>query len=117
MTIQKEKSLVFKKSEKLTDRFFNKQKLAITNKILFILIIVVGIGYMLSVNDLSIKGFVLNDLKSQIKEITKENSQIEMRIAKSESNDNINSRAQEMAMVKVDKIDFINMVSDKVARK
>lgn len=117
MTIQKEKSLVFKKSEKITDRFLSKQKLAIANRILFILIIIVSVAYVLSINDLSIKGFVLNDLKGQIKEVTKENSQIEMQIAKSESNDNVNSRAQEMAMVKVDKIDFINLVGGKVARK
>ena len=71
------------------------RNILIANRIIVVLIIAFSIGYMLSVNDLSIKGFVLNDLKSQLKDLEKENSLIESQFAQLESNNTINTRAQQ----------------------
>jgi len=94
-----------------------RRNILIANRIIVVLIIAFSIGYMLSVNDLSIKGFVLNDLKSQLKDLEKENSLIESQFAQLESNNTINNRAQQLAMVKVDKIDYITLVDGRVAKR
>jgi len=94
-----------------------RRNVLIANRIIVVLIIVFSIGYMLSINDLSIKGFVLNDLKSKVKDLEKENGVIESQFAQLESNNAINTRAQQLAMVKVDKIDYITLIDGKVAKR
>ena len=94
-----------------------RRYILIVNRMMVVLIVAFSIGYILSVNDLSIKGFVLNDLKSQVKDLEKENGLIESQFAQLESNNTINNRAQQLAMVKVDKIDYITLVDGRVARR
>jgi hypothetical protein len=91
--------------------------LPLVNKILIVLIIVLSISYIASINNLSIKGFVLNDNKAKINDLKKEKSDTELKIAQFESNDSLNNRAQQLAMVKVDKIDYLTVVGGKVARR
>jgi hypothetical protein len=91
--------------------------LPLVNKILVVLIIVLSVSYIASINNLSIKGFVLNDNKAKINELTKEKSDIELKVAQFESNDSLNNRAQQLAMVKVDKINYLTVVGGKVARR
>ncbi|HOZ56285.1 MAG: Cell division protein FtsL [Parcubacteria group bacterium ADurb.Bin316] len=121
MTKQKEHNFENRNSLSSTiknrDKGVNRHRVLILNRAIALLIIALGIGYMLSINDLSIKGFVLNDLKSQVRDLKKENSLIETQFAQLESNNAINSRAQQLAMVKVDKIDYITLVDGKVAKK
>lgn len=71
----------------------------------------------MNVNDLSIKGFVLNSQKMKLAKIQDENKQLEQEITKLGSLDNIEKRAQEMKLVKVDKIDYITVKNDAVAMK
>lgn len=93
------------------------RQIMIANRIMLTFIIVLGVSYMLSVNDLSIKGFVLNDLKAQINDLEKEGGAIEAQVAQLESNSAINTRAQQLAMVRVDKIEYITLTDGKVAKK
>ena len=94
-----------------------KIRLDLVNKFLLCLIIVSGIGFIVTINDLSIKGFVLQDLKMSMKNLQAENQQIELAITKLQSYDNIEIKAQEMKMVKVDKIDYITVNDLAVAKR
>ena len=87
------------------------------NKILFCLIATIGVGYVVSINDLAIKGFVLQELKTESQELRVENNEIELAIMVLESYDSIEKRAQDLSMVKVGKIDYITVTGGSVARK
>ena len=82
--------------------------LPILNKLLVCLIIVFGIGYLISANDISIKGFVLSDLKIQLEEKQKEQEKLKINSLNMQAMSNIEMRAQELKMVKVDTIDYID---------
>lgn len=81
------------------------------------LIIVIGILFVVSVNDLSIKGFMLKDLKVQLMELKAENEQFELIAMELESYENIENRAQELKMVKVDSIDYITLSEPTMAMR
>jgi hypothetical protein len=91
--------------------------MARVNKTIVLLIIAFFVGYLFTVNDLAVKGIVLNDLKTRVNELNQENQGIELQTASLEANSTIDSRAQQLAMVKVDKIDYINITDGKVARR
>ena len=99
----------------------DKQKfikfLTVFNKLLCILVICSGISFVAGINDLSIKGFVLQELKSKVTELKNENKNIELTATELESYENIHRRAEDLKMVKVDKIDYVMVVNDVVAMK
>lgn len=91
--------------------------LGIFNKALFVMILVCCGYFVLSINDLAIKGFILQDLKKEsnkLKEITKD---MELTITNYESYDNIQKRAENLKMVRVEKIDYISINSNGMAMK
>jgi len=94
-----------------------KLNFAIVNKFLFCLLLIMGVYYVVSINDLAIKGFVLQELKSEVQDLHQENTQIQLAVMKLESYDNIEKRAQELNMVKVGKIDYITINNSSVAKK
>ena len=89
----------------------------IFSKILIILIIISGVYFIISVNDLSIKGFMLQELKTELGELDNENVNLELKIMELGSYENISNRARDMKMVKVDKIDYITIIDEVVAIK
>ena len=89
----------------------------LVNKILVGLIIVSGVYYVIGVNDLSIKGFMLEDLKRQSESLAKENQDIEIKVMQLESYEHLAAKAQELKMVAVDKIEYITIVNGEVAKK
>lgn len=89
----------------------------IVNKCLFCLIISMGVYYVVSINDLAIKGFVLQELKTEVQDLSDENTQMQLSVMKLESYENIEKRAQELNMVKVGKIDYITVNGSSVAKK
>ena len=92
-------------------------RLAMVNKFLVFLIVVFGVSYVASINDLSIKGFVLQELKVSKEKFNDENIAIELKIMDLGSYESISERASELKMVKVDKIDYITVLSETVAKK
>ena len=104
---------------RITQKQKNKKTILqkIIIKFIFCLIIICGISYVVSVNNLSIKGFVLADLKSKVSELQKENENIELKVMNLESYENIIKRVNELKMVKVDKIDYIIKANDFVAKR
>jgi len=87
------------------------------NKVIIFFIIFNAIYFVANVNDLSIKGFVLNSQKAKVKELKEENKNLELEITRLSSLSNIEKRAQAMHLVKVDKIDYIEVKDGAVAMK
>lgn len=87
------------------------------NKLMMVLIVVGGIYFIININSLSIKGFILRELKDKVVKLNNENKNIELKIMELESYKNLNQRAEGLEMVKVDKIDYIIVVDEAVAVK
>ncbi len=85
--------------------------------LLIILIIFSGIYYVISINDLSARGFVMQELKVKLAAISNKNKDMELKIMELESYENIEQRADNLKMVKVDKIDYFTIVNEAMAKK
>jgi len=112
---QKNKTSAFSsKSLLLISR--NKEQLhSLGNKILASMIFVVIIAYIATINDLSIKGFILQDLRGNISQLEIDNEQYELKAMNLESYELINERAQKLGMVKVDDIKYVAVIDGVVA--
>ncbi|MFH1744890.1 MAG: hypothetical protein ABH881_01835 [bacterium] len=91
--------------------------LLILNRILVGVIFVSGLYFVASINDLSIKGFILQDLKYRANKLSVENKKMELEAARKEAFENINERALSLNMVKVGKIDYIQVSDGQVAKR
>ena len=100
-------------------RYFRKNILNLknANKVLFCLIIVLGIFYVAGANDLAIKGFALSDLKEQSGKIAAENKKLELTIMTLSSLNAISEKVNNLKMVAVGNINYINGSNDTVAKK
>ena len=99
--------------------FLKKNILNLTNfnKTLFILAIVLGVFYIAGANDLTIKGFALNDLKKQYGKIADENKKLELSAMALSSYSVVSQKIDNLKMVAVGEIDYINGGSEMVAVK
>jgi len=94
-----------------------KFNFGIFNKLLIAFFVVISIYYVVSINDLAIKGFVLNELKTEVKMLNEKNGNYELKIAELENFENINLRAQGMKMVKADNVEYITVINEVVAKR
>ncbi|MEA3449671.1 MAG: hypothetical protein U9Q85_01710 [Patescibacteria group bacterium] len=101
MTKTKTKTWKIPKKEK----FF---RLPILNRFLLCLIVICGVFYMALANDISIKGFVLSDFNIQLKEEQKKQEELKILSLNMQSMENIEERAKNLKMVKVDTIEYID---------
>jgi hypothetical protein len=79
------------------------------NKILAFVLFACGIYYITTVNDLVVKGFVLQDLKSKAGVLREDNRSMNDRAVALKSCNDLSSRIQALGMVNADKIDYINV--------
>ena len=89
----------------------------ILNRVIIFLIIAGGISFVLTINDLSIKGFVVRDLKEKTARLENENEDVELKIMELESFEGLSQKVMDMKMVKVDKIDYITVIDEVVVKK
>lgn len=89
----------------------------ILNKVILCLILLNAAYFVMNVNDLSIKGFVLNSQKAKLYALSEENRNFELQITELSSLESIEKRAKSMRLVKVDKIDYLTVNNDAVAMK
>jgi len=125
--IQQADSMIIKDKNKNKNYNFNakifpgkkaeRSYLGILNKFLFIVIIINGIYFVASVNDLSIKGFVLRELRLKSEELQNNNKLVTNKVTELESYENIQKRALGMNLVKAGTIEYITVISEAVARK
>lgn len=94
-----------------------KLNLRIFNNFLFILIVVLFVYYIVGVNDLTVKGFKLQELKKTQKEMEDGNNNLELKIMSLQSHNNLSEKIKKLDMVAVGKIDYISNASGYVAKK
>ena len=80
-------------------------------------LLIAVVGFVININDLSIKAFVLRDLRIEASGLVQENEEIELMVMRLESYDHIAKRAQDLNMVSVESIDYIDVVDTNVAKK
>ncbi|MCK5416487.1 hypothetical protein KAI92_03610 [Candidatus Parcubacteria bacterium] len=74
-----------------------------------------GVYFVFGVNDLSIKGFVLQEVKNEVSRYEDQNRELELKVMELESYENLSKRAVELNMVKVGKVDYISVENGVVA--
>ena len=84
---------------------------------MFFTLLLVSIFYVISVNDLSTKGYVLYELKERIYSLQDDNDLLEFKTMTLQSYGNISERARELLMVKVEKVDYLTSSEEAVAKK
>ncbi len=87
------------------------------NKLLLFGIIALGIFYIAGVNDLAIKGYVLNDLKAQYGKLSDENKRLELQAVDLSSYSAVSKKISNLEMVAVGNIEYISVINGTVAKK
>ena len=104
----------------MTNKYKQKKEIKINwkalNMCLFSLCLFTLVFYLVNINDLTVKGFSLQELKRRVNSLANQNRELEISIIAKEAYGNINQRAQELGMVAIGDIDYI-VVSDEVAKK
>jgi hypothetical protein len=94
-----------------------KFHLKFINLFLLVMVVVSGALYLESNNDLMVKGFKLQELKKQSRNLADENQTISARKTALESYQNLPGRLNGLNMVAVDKIEYLTVNGETIARK
>ena len=87
------------------------------NQVVLILVIILGVYYIAGINDLTVKGFELQELKASAMEIEDNNNNLELRIMSLGSYNNLSERIADLDMVAVGKVEYISGASSFVAKR
>ena len=90
--------------------------LVVLNYFIFFLVLGSCVYYIVGVNDLSVKGFQLFELKSKLDNLEAEYNSFELHMMGLESFAKISQRAGGMGFVKADNVDYLTGVRDVVAK-
>jgi len=80
-------------------------------------IIILGCSYLISISDLTVKGFALQELKAQVSYLSSENLSQKEEVDNLQSYYALNSQASQLNMVAVDDIEYLNVTDSVVAKK
>lgn len=81
------------------------------------LILGLGVFYLITVSDLTVKGFALKELKTQVSILASEKLDSEETINNLQSYYSLNTRTQKLNMVAIGEIDYLPVPTTVVARK
>lgn len=84
---------------------------------LFSVLSVLGVFYLISVSDLTVKGFALQELKAQAAAISDEKLSNEETINKLQSYYSLSSRTKGLNMVAIGDIEYLNSNAPALAKK
>jgi hypothetical protein len=84
---------------------------------LFIVIAVLGIGYLVNISNLTVQGFVLQDLKSQVSMLADEKQANEESVNSIQSYYSLNERTKNLDMVAIGDVEYLTVASPVVAKK
>ena len=87
------------------------------NKLLYLIIILSGVYYLVNVNDLSIKGVKLQEFKKEINNLVEENNNLELEVMAFKSYNDLSQKAEELKMVAIDKVHYIEGSTVVVVKK
>lgn len=91
--------------------------LAKMNKLVFALFIVGFVYYVSGVNDLSVKGFKLQEMKKQVAEIEANNKELELKVMNLSSYNNLSERIGGFSMVPAGSVSYVTNKNEVVAKK
>ncbi|MCX6798290.1 MAG: hypothetical protein NTX66_03730 [Candidatus Falkowbacteria bacterium] len=91
--------------------------LKVINMALFSLLIVFGLGYIVCINDLTVKGFALERLKNQANALASDNQEIESKMMAMQSYNNLINKVKDLNMVAVGEVDYLTVNNTMVAKK
>ncbi|MFA6306390.1 MAG: hypothetical protein WCV70_01045 [Patescibacteria group bacterium] len=103
-----------KTNNKIGKKIFNLKNF---NKAIFFAMIVLSLYYIAGVNDLSIKGFALSELKQQKNKLVEANNKLELKALTSSSYSNIKEKISDLKMVAVGEVSYITAGAEVVAKK
>lgn len=81
------------------------------------ILLIFGLFYLVNVSDLTVKGFALKELKTQVSVLASEKLDNEETVNNLQSYYSLNSRTQKLNMVAVGDIDYLTVPSAVVALK
>lgn len=87
------------------------------NKAMLLAIIILGIYYIAGINDLTIKGFALSDLKAQKNKLSEANNKLELNALNSSSYTNIKKRIGNLRMIAAGNVSYLTASAEAVAKK
>jgi hypothetical protein len=87
------------------------------NKGIGALVVALMIWYVFAVNSLSIAGFALSDYKNRLEDVKRDNKSLEVKINNIRSYAYLTERANQLGLVSVGDISYINPVNIAVAKK
>ncbi len=91
--------------------------LKLVNSFFMAAALVLGTYYLISVNDLSVKGFVLKELKSEVSLLESENIELQNRVSSLQSYDSVLTRINSLGMVAVGDMQYISKGQMAVAKR
>lgn len=102
------------KSHSKTNR---RLDLKIINAILGGVTVILGLFYLVNINDLTVKGFALKELKSSSNLLLSDNRDYEAKIMNLQSYNNLNDKIKELNMVAVAEVEYLSTTNGVIARK
>lgn len=81
------------------------------------LIVFVGILYLGQINVMATKGYELKALEVKKAELMKANKDLEVKVAEAQASENLLKRIDELQLVRVSNVSYINALSTNVALK
>jgi hypothetical protein len=103
---QKYEGVYSQKIEKKQPRWFNIKTL---NILLVAVIVVGGLYYVTGINDLVVKGFILQELKTKVALLQEKNQNLNAETASLKSYNNLAKRITGLNMVAVDNVDYLKV--------
>lgn len=91
--------------------------LRIVNSLLGGLIVILGIFYLVNINDLTVKGFALKELRSESNLLASDNKDCEAKIMNLQSYNNLNDKVKKLNMVAVAEVEYLSVNNVVLARK
>jgi hypothetical protein len=102
------------KSHSKTNR---RLDLKIINAILGGVTVILGLFYLVNINDLTVKGFALKELKSSSNLLLSDNRDYEAKIMNLQSYNNLNDKIKKLKMVAVSEVEYLSTNNGVIARK
>jgi uncharacterized membrane protein (UPF0182 family) len=87
------------------------------NLALFSVAVVLGAFYLVNINELTIQGFILQELKSQANNLASERTEIEEKINSAQSFYALSSKVNDLNMVEASEIEYIKAQEQALAKK
>jgi len=91
--------------------------LRLVNLFLGSLIFLIGGYYLVNINDLTVKGFALRELKSETTLLAGENLDSEVKVMNLQSYGNLNEKVKKLNMVAVGEVEYLTVNQTTLARK